>query len=395
MLQQLSSLSFSLWSLAWALLPTPHSIAGTTRSDIDMTPLAHKGTAVSEQNNKDIVSEKRRIVVKVPETDQDLLNHKGLLSGYQAYLEKKYDVVYTTDLEESADIFVVKNYTWGFKQWQNYIKDVYTWLVGSMKPKVTPELICRDSAPVKILYAHETWNSFPEGFDDCFDLMIGYDFKLDHNRYMTIAGLPYENYQEKISTEYTASEDTWRAQGCQPQTRKYDVCLLTSNAGKKDHMEELAQERLALYHALSKKTHAASGGKLENNIGYVVPKGEELDWMMNCRFVISYENRVYPGYLTEKPYQAWLAGAIPIYAGHRSTLGNINRDAMIFAPDYETHEQIVEQVSKLLNDAESYCAIWSKDLHTDPEKNYDVLRQAVSQKLIEISEDKLEDTDAS
>lgn len=382
----------SLYCVLYAVMPVCDLTASPQRSSPSLSQASTSNSTVSpKETEAQAATEKRRIVVKVPEADQDLLNHKGLLSGYQAYLEKKYDVIYTTDLEESADVFVVKNYTRDIGHWQTYFKDLYAWFLGKPKNSVTPESICRDGAPVKILYAHETWTSFPEGFDDCFDLMLGYDYKVEHPRYMTIPGLAYEFYQDKISTDYQASKDVWRAKGCQPQERKYDVCLLTSNAGKKDRMEDLAQDRLALYHDLAKQVHVASGGKIENNIGYVVPKDEELDWMMNCRFVISYENRVYPGYLTEKPYQAWLAGAVPIYAGHRSVLGNINREAMIFSPDYDDHAQIVDKVSSLLADRDAYCALWSQALHTDPDKNYDVLRDTVSRKLIEISEDRLED----
>jgi hypothetical protein len=393
MLLRKSSLSLTLFCVSLAALTAPCFSENPQKSPLYAVAKGNVSSIAQTKNGEaPAVEEKRRIVIKVPEADQGLLNHKGLLSGYQAYLEKKYDVVYTTDLDEAADIFVVKNYTRDFGHWQTYFKDLYTWFFGQRKNSVTPESICRDSAPVKILYAHETWTSFPEGFDDCFDFMIGYDYKIEHPRYMTIPGLAYEFYQDKISTDYQSSNDMWRAKGCQPQERKYDVCLLTSNAGKKDRMEDLAHERLALYHALAKQTHTASGGKLENNIGYVVPRGEELDWMMNCRFVISYENRVYPGYITEKPYQAWLAGAVPIYAGHRSTLGNINRDAIIFAPDYDDNAQIVDKITALLSDREAYCALWSQSLHTDPDKNYGVLKETVSRKLIEISEDRLEDT---
>ena len=153
---------------------------------------------------------------------------------------------------------------------------------------------------------------------------------------------------------------------------------------------DLAFDRIKLLNAFSKRTYVASGGKVENNIGYVVPRGEELDWMMNCKFVISYENRIYPGYITEKPYQAWLAGAIPIYAAHRSVLGNISREAVVFGPDFDSNEAIVDHVMGLLDDPDAYCSIWQKPLHVDSEKNFYVLQEAIKHRLIDITEEKLE-----
>ena len=108
--------------------------------------------------------------------------------------------------------------------------------------------------------------------------------------------------------------------------------------------------------------------------------------MNHCKFVIAYENRIYPGYITEKPYQAWLAGAIPIYSAHRSVLGNINKEAIVFAPDFESNDKIVDYVMGLLDDKESYCAIWNNSLHVDADKNYEVLQVEVKDKLVEVFE---------
>ena len=153
---------------------------------------------------------------------------------------------------------------------------------------------------------------------------------------------------------------------------------------------DLASDRVDLFNAFAKKTSIASGGKVENNIGYIVPRGDELDWMMNCKFVISYENRSFPGYITEKPYQAWLAGAIPIYAAHRSVLDNIDRDAVVFGPDFDSNDAIVDHVMHLLRDSDAYCSIWNKRLHIDPDKDFDVLQTAVRDRLIKIFEEKIE-----
>ena len=333
--------------------------------------------------------EKRKIVVKVPEQDKSILNHKGLLSGFQEYLEEKYDVSYTTDLNEDADIFFVMGFSRPFSHFSHFFKDFFRWLRGLDKNIVSPHMICRDSAQMKVLFSQETWTSFPDGFDQCFDFMLGFDHQFDNPRYMTVPGVAYEYFQDKISTHYDASKDVWRSAGCQPANRKYDVCFLNSNAGSKAFMDA-AKTRVDLFHAFSKRTFVASGGKIENNIGYTVPRGDELDWMMNCKFVIAYENRIYPGYITEKPYQAWLAGAIPIYSADRSVLGSVNKDALIYAPDFDSNDQIVDYVMNLLDDKEAYCSIWNNALHVDPDRNFDVLQKEIKSKLIEIADNRLD-----
>lgn len=333
--------------------------------------------------------EKRKIVVKVPEQDKSILNHKGLLAGFQKYLEEKYDVSYTTDLNEDADIFFIGGFSRPFSNFSNFFKDSFRWLRGMDKHIVSPYMICRDSAQIKILFSQETWTSFPEGFDQCFDFMLGFDQKFENPRYMTVAGVAYEYFQDKISTHYDSSKDVWRSMGCRPESRKYDVCFLNSNAGNKAFMDA-AKTRVDLFHDFSKRTFVASGGKVENNIGYTVPRGDELDWMMNCKFVIAYENRVYPGYITEKPYQAWLAGAIPIYSADRSVLGNVNKDALIYAHDFESNDKIVDYVMSLLDDKDAYCSIWNNDLHVDPDRNFDVLQKQITSRLIDMAENRLD-----
>ena len=152
---------------------------------------------------------------------------------------------------------------------------------------------------------------------------------------------------------------------------------------------DLAIDRIALYKAFSQRVNTASGGRVENNIGYTVPKGDELDWLMNCKFVIGYENTTYPGYITEKPYQAWLAGAIPIYSAHRSVLGKINRASVVFAPDFESNNEIVENVVQLLEDRDAYCAIWEQSIHQDKDYDFDVQQARLTERLVEVTQRKL------
>jgi hypothetical protein len=45
----------------------------------------------------------------------------------------------------------------------------------------------------------------------------------------------------------------------------------------------------------------------------VVPRKHEV--LKQYRFSLCYENAVFPGYITEKPFDCWLAGCVPVYLG--------------------------------------------------------------------------------
>jgi len=63
-----------------------------------------------------------------------------------------------------------------------------------------------------------------------------------------------------------------------------------------------------------------SGGPHLNNIGYVIPRGEDgieqkMNFLREHQFTLAFENSQYPGYATEKLIEAYLSGTIPLYWG--------------------------------------------------------------------------------
>ena len=59
-----------------------------------------------------------------------------------------------------------------------------------------------------------------------------------------------------------------------------------------------------------------SGGRHRNNIGHFVANKHE--WLQNYKFNLCFENASFPGYLTEKLFDAYNAGCVPIYWGDTS-----------------------------------------------------------------------------
>jgi hypothetical protein len=64
------------------------------------------------------------------------------------------------------------------------------------------------------------------------------------------------------------------------------------------------------------------------------------------RFVVCFENDVYPGYVTEKPFEAWTTGAIPLWRG-TDPEGYINPKALVNAAALSNLEEFVSVVSHL------------------------------------------------
>ena len=64
------------------------------------------------------------------------------------------------------------------------------------------------------------------------------------------------------------------------------------------------------------------------------------------RFVLCFENDIWPGYVTEKPFDAWACGAIPLWSG-LDPEGYLNPDALVNMADLRTPERLVAQVGAI------------------------------------------------
>ncbi len=139
--------------------------------------------------------------------------------------------------------------------------------------------------------------------------------------------------------------------------------------------------RDSLFKKLSAYKLVKSGGKHLNNIGFLVPKHETKRWLSQFKFIICYENQSYDGYVTEKVFNAYNAGAIPIYYADRSVLQDINPRAIIFAPDFESEEALIEYIVKVDTDDALYRSIWDEPLMVDPYYSSDAYQQRLREKL--------------
>jgi hypothetical protein len=81
----------------------------------------------------------------------------------------------------------------------------------------------------------------------------------------------------------------------------------------------------------------------------------------NYRFILCLENDVYPGYVTEKPFEAYLSGAIPLYFGI-DNLGFLNQESMINLSSYPNIIDWSSRVGEVAESIDEYKFIYEQPL---------------------------------
>lgn len=191
-----------------------------------------------------------------------------------------------------------------------------------------------------------------------YDLSIGFDYLKDDNyiRYP----LYFQDYQHSIATNYKKKGT------CNPN-KEHFACFLTRNSA----MGDGAIARTEMFHELSKYKPILSGGPHLNNIGSLVPKNETNIFLNQCKFTLAFENNFnHAGYMTEKLFQAYFSGSIPLYGSHPSVQQEVNKKSFISRQDFNTHKEMVDYVIQLDKDNKRYCEMWNQPIITDSARDY-------------------------
>lgn len=93
---------------------------------------------------------------------------------------------------------------------------------------------------------------------------------------------------------------------------------------------------------------------------HVVDKAEVAG---QYRFVLCFENDIYPGYVTEKAIEAWGTGAVPLWSGS-DPAGYLNPSAMINAAALPSLDAFAEAVAAMDSDSSAWEAAAGSPLVT-------------------------------
>jgi hypothetical protein len=113
------------------------------------------------------------------------------------------------------------------------------------------------------------------------------------------------------------------------------------------------QDRNNAFDWISSYKHVDSAGRHKNNMGDVIPAGSggaedaKLTLMKSYKFNICYENKIQPGYVTEKILQAKAAGCIPIYLGDPMIKQEFDVRGFIDARNANTKEKLIALVKEV------------------------------------------------
>jgi len=138
-------------------------------------------------------------------------------------------------------------------------------------------------------------------------------------------------------------------------------------------------ERNNMFAQLSQYKKVDSAGPWMNTVGYVIPRGFEaqkhkMEFLSKYRFNLCYENSSYPGYATEKPAHAFIAGTVPIYWGSPVVEVDFNIEAMICRHQYQSDKEMIEHIIHIDNDMNAWLDIMNRPAIAKNNKFYDLNR---------------------
>ncbi len=111
--------------------------------------------------------------------------------------------------------------------------------------------------------------------------------------------------------------------------------------------------RNRIHDRLNEYREVASGGRFRNNVGG--PVADKIEFISRYKFNIAFENSSYPGYTTEKVYQALQAHTIPIYWGNPLVARDFNANRIVSYSNFASEDAMVERIIELDQDDDAYC----------------------------------------
>ena len=124
--------------------------------------------------------------------------------------------------------------------------------------------------------------------------------------------------------------------------------------------------RAPIYEALKNKMDILCAGQWNHNTNILWDeyKDNKIKFLNDCKFTICAENEDTPCYVTEKLFEAFLGGSVPIYAGAASNPepGIVNLDAVLLweRGNKDNNEAVVRRVCELNLNEKLYAEFLSK-----------------------------------
>jgi hypothetical protein len=116
------------------------------------------------------------------------------------------------------------------------------------------------------------------------------------------------------------------------------------------------RQRIDFFQKLNARKKVDSAGKVLNNIGEVLRghSREKIEFLRQYKFNIAFENKMLPGYTTEKIYEAMQAHCLPIYWGNPDIAKEFNPKSFLNYFDFPSEEALIDRIIELDKDDAKY-----------------------------------------
>jgi len=190
----------------------------------------------------------------------------------------------------------------------------------------------------KIYYTPE---SFTPNYLEC-DYAISFDMK-EHERNLRLPlYLLYGDMNQLLSPKKPYSD---------VRKKHTRFCnMVVSNAR--------ATKRIEFFHLLNEYKQVDSGGKYLNNIGG--PIENKMEFISQYKFTFSFENKIYPGYTTEKLVEPMFCGSMPIYWGNPHIATEFNTRSFINWDDYGSDQAVIDRIIELDTNDQLYEEVYNE-----------------------------------
>jgi alpha(1,3/1,4) fucosyltransferase len=148
------------------------------------------------------------------------------------------------------------------------------------------------------------------------------------------------------------------------------------------------KERINFFNKLSEYGEIGSGGSFKNNTGPIVdgPQGK-IDFIKNYKFNIAFENKLLPGYVTEKLTDAMVARTIPLYWGCERVGEEFNKKSFLCRNDFESDVAFIEYILKVHNDDALFEKILREPYLINNQPNIYFNQSRISDFLLKVIDD--------
>ena len=197
---------------------------------------------------------------------------------------------------------------------------------------------------------------------------IGLDIKLaeldyvfssrpDAGNNVCVGGMPLMLVQNHMNHMQHIRHAQWkRSISPSPLPEKTRFCnMVSSNSGWGGVRKEMCKKLMRYKPVDCPGSHINNMPFPKSPYNIVQRHAQKIYFIKDHKFTIAFENRSYPGYVSEKIAHALAVGSIPIYWGSESITDYYNREAFINCHDYSDFDAVVEHVKEVDNNPKLYA----------------------------------------